>query len=127
MKINIVGSTVDSRCPGQQYAATYVINDIVAIDAGSIGFQSSIEVQRRIRHVFLSHGHMDHIASLPIFLDNVYQYGPEYVSVHAPQETLDSLRTDIIFNEPSVARSRAIVAGRIPIYEVISNAGGRHS
>ncbi len=98
MKINIVGSAVDSGCPGQQFAASYVINGRVAIDAGSIGFQSSIPAQRRIQHVFLSHGHMDHIASLPIFLDNVYQPGPDYVSVHAPQETLDSLRTDV-FNE----------------------------
>lgn len=98
MKIKILGSTVDSHCPGQQFAASYVINNRVAIDAGSIGFQSSVAVQRQIQHLFLSHGHMDHIASLPIFLDNVYQPGPEFVSIYALKQTLDSLRTDI-FNE----------------------------
>ena len=98
LKIKIIGSSVDSDCPGQQFAASYVINETVAIDAGSIGFQSSVAAQRKIRHVFLSHGHMDHIASLPMFLDNVYQPGPDYVSIHGPQETLDSLRADI-FNE----------------------------
>ena len=106
MKIKILGSAVDADFSGQQFAASYVINGRLAIDAGSIGFQSSIEAQRRIKHVFLSHGHMDHIASLPMFLDNVYVHGPDYVCIHGPQETLDSLRTDV-FNErlwPDLAR-----------------------
>ncbi len=98
MKIKILGSAVDSEFPGLQFAASYVINSRIAIDAGSIGFQSSIAVQRRIEHLFLSHGHMDHIASLPMFLDNVYQPGRNCVSIHAHQETLCSLRTDV-FNE----------------------------
>lgn len=98
MKINIVGSAVDSALPGQQFAASYVIDGCVAIDAGSIGFQSSVDTQRKIRDVFLSHGHMDHIASLPMFLDNVHQPGPDFVRVHALPETLDSLRKDI-FND----------------------------
>ncbi len=98
MKVNIVGSAVDSEFPGQQFSASYVINGRLAIDAGSIGFQSSIEAQRRIEHVFLSHGHMDHIASLPMFLDNVYLPGPDCVCVYGPEATLDSLRTDV-FND----------------------------
>lgn len=98
MKINIVGSAVDTEFPGRQFAASYVINGRLAIDAGSIGFQSSIAAQQRITHVFLSHGHMDHIASLPMFLDNVYVPGPECVSIYGPQETLDSLQTDV-FND----------------------------
>ncbi len=98
MKVNIVGSAVDSEFPGRQFSASYVIDGRLAIDAGSIGFQSSIAAQQRIRHVFLSHGHMDHIASLPMFLDNVYVPGPDYVSIYGPPETLDSLRTDV-FNE----------------------------
>jgi len=98
MKINLVGSAVDSAFPGQQFAASYVINGCVAIDAGSIGFQSSVDTQRKIRDVFLSHGHMDHIASLPMFLDNVYQPGPDFIRIHALPETLDSLRKDL-FND----------------------------
>jgi cAMP phosphodiesterase len=98
MKIKIVGSAVDSECPGQQFAASYVINNGIAIDAGSIGLQSSIAVQRQIKHVFLSHGHLDHIASLPMFLDNVYESGPECVQIYALQETLDSLQQDV-FND----------------------------
>lgn len=98
MKIRIVSSSVDSACSEKHFAASYIVNGQVAFDAGSIGFMSSIDAQRRIQHVFLSHGHMDHIASLPIFLDNVYQQGPDVVRIYAPQDTLHSLQSDV-FNE----------------------------
>ncbi|MBS0204449.1 MAG: 3',5'-cyclic-nucleotide phosphodiesterase [Planctomycetes bacterium] len=98
MKIRIVSSSVDSASSEKHFAASYVVNGQVAFDAGTIGFMSSIDDQRRIQHLFLSHGHMDHVASLPIFLDNVYQQGSDPVTIYAPQDTLDCLQSDI-FNE----------------------------
>jgi cAMP phosphodiesterase len=38
---------------------------------------------------------MDHIASLPIFLDTVFEAGGKCVTVHAGAATLDSLRRDV--------------------------------
>jgi ribonuclease BN (tRNA processing enzyme) len=98
MKLKIVGSAVDPRFPQQQFAASYIFNGTVAIDAGTIGFISSVDEQRQIQHVFLSHAHLDHISSLPIFLDNVYSHGPGCVSIYGNVEALQTLRTDI-FNE----------------------------
>jgi len=91
MKIKIVGSAVDgSPC---QFAASYVINREVAIDAGSLGF-TAVESQRQIKHLFLSHSHLDHIASLPIFLENVYEHGPDCIFVYASAATIDCLQQD---------------------------------
>lgn len=97
MKIKLVGSSIPDV--GQyQFATSYLLNQDVAIDAGSIGFLSSLEVQSKIQHVFLSHSHIDHIGSLPLFLDNVYRPGPECVTVYGSQAVLDCLR-DHVFNE----------------------------
>lgn len=76
---------------------SYLINDCVVIDAGAIGF-APLTVQRAIQHVFLSHVHMDHIASLPMFLDNVYKPGSEAVSLYAGQPTWEALQQHI-FND----------------------------
>src|SRR5262245_8376441 len=54
-----------------QYLTTFLVNGTVAIDAGSLGLYGSPQDQSRVRHVFLTHAHMDHVASLPIFLENV--------------------------------------------------------
>jgi ribonuclease BN (tRNA processing enzyme) len=77
---------------------TYLINDTIAIDAGCLGLLPNVSRQRDVRNIFISHSHIDHIATLPLFLDNVYEYGQTGVRIHAGQETIDSLRNDI-FNE----------------------------
>ena len=83
----------------RQYLTSFLINDTIAVDAGSLGFQP-LEVQDRVRHVLISHIHMDHVASLPIFLENVYRGASqaEAVAVHAEEWTWRNLRDDL-FND----------------------------
>jgi ribonuclease BN (tRNA processing enzyme) len=78
-----------------QYATSYVINDTVAIDAGAIGFWRGPAEQARIRHVFLSHTHIDHLASLPIFLENIIGESRTPVTLYASIEVERCLRMDV--------------------------------
>jgi ribonuclease BN (tRNA processing enzyme) len=79
-----------------QYLTTFLIDDALAIDAGCLGFFTARE-QARVKHVLLSHSHMDHIASLPIFLENAYGE-PSVVTVHASEWVLNCLQSDL-FND----------------------------
>jgi ribonuclease BN (tRNA processing enzyme) len=97
VNIRVVGSSIGNG-PRHQYLISYLFGDHVAIDAGSIGFMTPLEAQMQIRHVFLSHSHIDHTATLATFLDNVYVPGPECVSVYGHPETLDCLQKDL-FND----------------------------
>ncbi len=103
MRIEIVrSSNGDARL---QFQITYLVNDVVAIDAGCLGI-APLETQHRVEHVFLTHAHMDHVASLPIFIDNVYRPGPQSVTVYGNAETIASLQQDM-FNDrlwPDVLR-----------------------
>jgi cAMP phosphodiesterase len=97
VKITIVESSV-GHGPRQQILASYIVNDSIVIDAGSIGFVSPLDVQKRVKHVFISHSHTDHLASLPIFIDNVYAPSPECPIVYGNADVLDCLQKHI-FNE----------------------------
>lgn len=97
MKVHIVPSSV-GESSRHQILATYLINDSVAIDAGVLGLLSPLEAQRRVRHVFLSHSHLDHLATLPIFIDNVYMPGPNCPSVWGSSQVLETLQRDL-FND----------------------------
>jgi len=77
---------------------SYLIDEQVALDAGSIGLMSPPEAQFRIRHVLLSHSHLDHTASLPLFLDTVYSPGRECVVVWAHAATIADLKRHV-FND----------------------------
>jgi cAMP phosphodiesterase len=98
VKIQLVGSAVGDTASAQQFAMTYIVDDVVAIDAGGLGLVWPLDVQRRVEHVFLSHSHIDHVASLPMYVENVYQQGPTCPTIYGNRETLDSLRGDL-FND----------------------------
>ena len=97
MRIRLLPSAFESLS-GHQFLTTFLINDTIAIDAGSLGFSATLAEQRRIRHVFLSHSHIDHVASLPLFLENVYTLDDACPKIHAGPATLTALRQDL-FND----------------------------
>jgi ribonuclease BN (tRNA processing enzyme) len=108
MKIQLVGSSIGEGLP-HQFLNSYLVNESIALDAGSIGLLTPLDAQRRITDVFLSHSHIDHIASLPAFIDNVYQPGPDCVRLYCSREVWDCLRRDL-FNDrlwPDVVRLSA--------------------
>jgi ribonuclease BN (tRNA processing enzyme) len=97
MKITLLPSAVGGG-PDHQYLSSSLINDTVAIDAGCLGIWGSPQEQARVRHVLLSHTHMDHLASLPIFVENAYEGKAECVTVHASKVVLDCCQ-EHLFNE----------------------------
>jgi cAMP phosphodiesterase len=97
LKVKLLQSIVPAESR-RSVTQSLVVDDSIAIDAGCIGYLGALEEQKAIRHVFLSHSHMDHVASLPIFLDNVYEHGPECPAVYASADTIECLKADV-FNE----------------------------
>ena len=97
VRIKVLGVAVDGEAEHQSLIS-YVIDDTLAIDAGCLGFSLPLAAQKRLAHVVLSHSHMDHVASLPLLLDNVYQPGPDCLELYGHLATLDCLRRDL-FND----------------------------
>lgn len=97
MKVRILGSA-PSNPAARQYVSSYLINDRVAIDAGCLGYHGTAEDQAAVGHLFLTHSHADHCASLPIFLENCYDLGPQCPVIYGSAHTLDSLQKHL-FND----------------------------
>lgn len=97
MKLQLLPSTIDEdgRASQRQHLLSIVIDDRVAIDGGSLAF-SCTDIQReQVRDVVLTHPHLDHIASLPIFLDDLFATLTEPLRIHATREIIDILERDI--------------------------------
>jgi cAMP phosphodiesterase len=90
-----------------------VIDDRVTVDAGSIGIALTESQQQTIRDVIVTHPHMDHIASLPIFVDDLFGELREPVRIHATREVIDLLKADV-FNDTVY-----------PKFDELKNAYGR--
>ena len=64
---------------------TFVIDGILAVDAGSLTSGLTFAEQKRIKAILLSHGHYDHIRDLPAF---AFSSSPRVVKVFSTQVTL---------------------------------------
>jgi ribonuclease BN (tRNA processing enzyme) len=94
MKIQILGSSLHDTAR-RQYVSSYLVNGTVAIDAGCLGFYGTCQEQEAIRHVFLTHSHADHTASLPIFVENVRMRTGDCPRIYGSTETLDAVQKHI--------------------------------
>jgi cAMP phosphodiesterase len=76
-----------------------LIDNDVLIDAGTGIGDLALEDLQSIRHVFLTHAHLDHIAGLPMLVDCIFHEDfDEPLSVYARSETLDAIRAHL-FND----------------------------
>ena len=96
MKVVLVPSSVSAD--GHQQLTSFLINDVIAVDAGSAGFYRTAQEQAAIKHVLISHTHMDHVASLPILLENAFEGKPECIVLHGSAEVLECIHKDL-FND----------------------------
>ena len=76
---------------------SFLVDEDILIDAGTGVGDLSIEALCKIDHIFLTHSHLDHIASIPFLLDTVMGMRAKPVTVHATTETLEVLK-EHIFN-----------------------------
>jgi ribonuclease BN (tRNA processing enzyme) len=67
----------------------------VAVDAGSIAIALTNEQRSKVKDIIITHPHMDHVASLPIFIDDLYPSLQEPMRVHATPEVIQLLERDI--------------------------------
>lgn len=74
-----------------------LVGEDVLIDAGTGVGDLSLEAQRRIRRVLLTHAHLDHVCGLALMADNLFDEIEAPVEVIGRPETLKTLR-DHLFN-----------------------------
>lgn len=96
MRIRVLG------CSGginRNVATTsFLIDDDILIDAGTGVGDLTLDEMRRIRYIFITHSHLDHIASIPLLADTLFDdlIGRPLV-VHALPATIKALK-EHIFN-----------------------------
>ena len=96
MQISILGC---SGGIGENLRTTsLLIDDTILIDMGTGVGDLSLEAMQRIDTAFLTHAHLDHIATLPMMLDSVGPQRDKPLLVYAQQETLDDIKTHIFNN-----------------------------
>ncbi|MGB1563767.1 MAG: MBL fold metallo-hydrolase [Sinimarinibacterium flocculans] len=95
MRIKVLGCS-GGVGPGLR-TTSLLVDDEFLIDAGTGVGDLTLTQQRRIRGVFLTHCHLDHVCGLAFMADNLFDLIDRPIDVHATAQTLGLIR-EHIFN-----------------------------
>jgi len=120
VRIQLLPSTFDARGVAtlEQRLTCFLVDDCVAVDAGSIAIALTNEQRSKVRDIIVTHPHMDHIASLPIFIDDLYPTLKEPMRVYATEEVIGLLERDV-FNWNVYPRFSELTNNYGPVMEYI--------
>jgi len=93
MKLRVLGCS--GGVGGELRTTSLLVDDDILIDAGSGVGELSLEEMHHIRHVFLTHSHLDHFSFLPLLVDSIFPSIREPLIVHGQPETLEALQKHV--------------------------------
>ncbi len=93
MDIKILGAhnceAKDIKC------VSFLIDDILAIDAGSLVSSLPISAQRKLKAILITHYHYDHIRDIPILAMNLLLNGTT-INIYSTASVRDTLATHLL-------------------------------
>ncbi|MBX7101726.1 MAG: 3',5'-cyclic-nucleotide phosphodiesterase [Myxococcaceae bacterium] len=120
MRLRQLPSSFDDSgaASARQHLACFVVDGRVALDAGSLAMAATAEERGAIRDVIVTHAHIDHIATLPLFIDDLFTSLERPVQVHALPEVLAVLESDV-FNDRVYPRFQLMKNDHGPVLQFV--------
>jgi ribonuclease BN (tRNA processing enzyme) len=112
--------------PVQCRTCGFLINGTVMVDAGTIGAALTLQEQKRIRHVLLSHLHFDHIQGLPTLADNLVEDAGDPVVITSIPDVLNGLVAHI-FNDMVYPNFLTLPTPQQPVFTCRALEAGKSS
>ena len=78
---------------------SFLLDGRVAVDAGAITRALTIAEQRRLRHILITHTHLDHTNTLPFLIENSFGSSDEPVSIFCTKRVLAGIRRHLFNND----------------------------
>ncbi|NOY63725.1 MAG: 3',5'-cyclic-nucleotide phosphodiesterase [Gammaproteobacteria bacterium] len=78
-------------------STSFLVDDDILIDAGTGVGDLTLDEMTKIRHIFLTHSHLDHVGCLPLLVDSIFDRIEIPIVVHAQRNTIKALQ-DHVFN-----------------------------
>ena len=95
MKLRVLGSS-GSELPGFN-SPGFLIDDTLLVDAGTIGAVLDEAAQWKIKHILITHAHLDHIKGIPFLADNIIVNNRSHtVTVSGLPAVLKTLKTSLL-------------------------------
>src|SRR5687768_5729967 len=95
LQVQLLPTSLGDRSQTQSLT-TFLINGTIALDAGSLGFSLSGPQLAAVGHVILTHAHLDHVASLPIAIAEVFPRLTRPLRIYATPDVIQAVRDHLL-------------------------------
>ena len=96
MRIRVLGAYGGSSPWHRQ--TSFLLDGTVSLDAGALTQSLTLEEQARVRSIVITHSHLDHVASLPFLVENVFGRTSGPIEIVSTKEVAGLLQ-DHLFND----------------------------
>jgi ribonuclease BN (tRNA processing enzyme) len=118
MKLHVLGCSA-VELPNSRLSS-FLIDDTILLDAGSIGSVLDEKQQLKIKHILLTHAHLDHIKDLPFFADYLSMSNKKTsITVISIPEVIHALRSNL-FNDVVWPDFTKLPSSRNPVIKLQS-------
>jgi ribonuclease BN (tRNA processing enzyme) len=93
MRLRVLGCS--GGIGGRHRTTSFLLDSDVLIDAGTGVGDLSLAELSQIDHIFLTHSHLDHVASIPFLVDTVGGMRSKPLTVHASRATAEILKNHL--------------------------------
>lgn len=95
MKIKVLGAS-GSDIPGQ-HLTSFLLDDLILFDAGGVTNSLNISQQQKIKYIFITHAHLDHIRDIPFLADNIIISGKNsQITVSSIREVIEDIKKHLL-------------------------------
>lgn len=118
MQVRVLGCAGGSA--PEQRLSGFLLDGVFAIDAGSLTTALEVPEQRAVEAVALTHGHLDHVWTLPLFLANRFGGAEMTCHLYASAFTMQTIRSHL-FNDriwPDFTQARIANVPLVDFHEV---------
>jgi cAMP phosphodiesterase len=97
MKIEVLGCSAIEM--PKSNLTSFLIDGKILLDAGTIGSTLEERAQWKIKHVLITHAHLDHVKDLPFFADNMSMHNIKHpVTVLSIPEVVHAIQHNLFNN-----------------------------
>ncbi|MBL7664576.1 MAG: 3',5'-cyclic-nucleotide phosphodiesterase [Bacteriovoracaceae bacterium] len=94
MKVKVIGSH-GGVAPGFK-TTSFLIDDCLLIDAGSVAEGLTVDAQKRIDHILISHAHLDHIKDMAFLCDNCFGLRDKPFEVYSHHTVKNAIKAHLM-------------------------------
>src|SRR5690606_2041456 len=93
MRVRVLGCS--GGIGGTLRTTSFLIDEDILMDAGTGVCDLTIEQFLKIDHIFITHSHLDHVASIPLLADSVLGFRDAPITLYATAETWQILKAHL--------------------------------